>query len=541
MTNSNNKRSKRTRKGEEEADDDNLSQATDKGNNTSDATQQVFTSRFHVRYYTLQLTVPRSKDGTECMRNALMEWLRVLQDADSSTIIRRYAETKEEEEEVDAPAIVKSEDMPTTITKIGKFIKNCRPLSDGGKIYCKVKIAFDIEETCLLEDTSLELRELGMRMYKQAIQHHSVTTIGYLQNVIPDIDIKNWTEYFNACLAKGTNKKIKIGLISKPIFDGAKNTSNQKGNRARAIHVETQTEFSTEATKLVSAILKSDGFKLRYGVFSRLTPLWNRMNASHTNDKIKKCIGTHTHLTKAVASTTTYSLTCLDQKRMTKKLSAREMILNLVLPSLNKKVFISIEEHWSGNGHVIFFPQKYERECNDVIAHLGAYLDKNYGTDAKRFLTEEEKVKVSETIWDKETGAPITKSDKEMDDTFDLTGQIDWFDISVMMRGNETQNLININNDDDTFNDMDSTSTWGTKHTKKEKEQADDSSDDSVTKGDDSDDNTDMEIAIATPSPQRRSSRISPYFSKSSLDKDARLDDDEQMTAPSITGGAAGV
>ena len=94
--------------------------------------------------------------------------------------------------------------------------------------------------------------------------------------------------------------------------------------------------------------------------------------------------------------------------------------------------FINIDLNWSNSGFAILYPKKYEGISQDRIANLGPYLHKAYGDAILPSLSIEMQESIHDCTCDEETGRPLTKLDRELDDILQSGEDLDYVDISLI-------------------------------------------------------------------------------------------------------------
>ena len=415
-------------------DDDAMSVDTATANNAS--TELIATS--YVTFLSLQVTVPPSKKGTETMREAFRQLFKILQEADKDAAMSFYKESiTYDDKGFPTPAnskyvIESPDDIPLSVTAIGKYFFGARPNSKGGAIWTQIRLIHNVDIDTIIADTKDDFSEKKGRLSKQTIQHWDVECIGFLKNNHPDIDVSHLESYFIAALQKlNRNKPLLLGLKVKTPWDGKKRDPKASQvsfrNRVQAIHCECEGAYKSVTGKLLKSILASTSFQARYRCDTRLVPTFDRHASPYIQDKIKRCILQHDQFCKCVSSNTCEGIQSLDSKNTKLKKTLRQLILEL--PDAH---FINIDLNWSNTGYSILFPKKYEVAAQERIANLGPYLHKAYGDNILPSLSPSMQEEISEVTWDKETGRPLTKLDRELDDILEGGTKLDYVDLSII-------------------------------------------------------------------------------------------------------------
>ena len=158
-----------------------------------------------------------------------------------------------------------------------------------------------------------------------------------------------------------------------------------------------------------------------------MIPDFDRNSGPCIQDKIRRCITQHAQFCKCVNSITCDGIDHLDQKNKPLKKTLRQLILELPDAHL-----INIDLNWSNTGYSIIYPKKYEGIAQERIANLGPYLHKAYGDPILQSLSIEMKAQIHECTWDEETGRPLTKLDRELDDILQTGDDLDYLDITMI-------------------------------------------------------------------------------------------------------------
>ena len=388
-------------------------------------------------FLNLRVTVVESKKGTSTMKSKFQEILKLLQEADDSAILSYYktdpTTNDKGEHTISVNNILSSpHNFPDSITGLSKYFFGGRPNSKGGAIWSQIRLMHSSPIDNLLEDTREDLREMNCGLHMQAIQHWDVAAIGFLKNLHPDVDGSAFEEFFNNELRRHfpAGKHI-IGLKLKTPFDGKKaqyDSSVSFRDKIRAYHVETVGTVKDAVLHKLKSILLGDAFSKRYNCGVRLVPVYDKRSSPYTQDKIRKCILQHSQWCQCITSMPLEGIAFLDQPNSKlQKRSLRQLILEL--PNAH---FISIDNNWSRTHYCALFPKKYEHQAKCRVANLGAYLHKEYGDHILLSLSAEQQQVIQDTVWDEETGRPISKVEKELDDILDLDDNLDYVDTSFM-------------------------------------------------------------------------------------------------------------
>ena len=403
---------------------------------TKDNTNEVSCSTF-VTFLTLRFTVKESKKGSEAMREEISKLYKYLLEADNTVSFTHYKLETEEDPETgeivtDTNKVLDNpEDLPTSITSLGKFFFGARPNSKGGSIWTQVRIMHDAEIDNIIADTREDFKDNNAQLMIQSIQHFDVASLGFFKHLHPEIDVANFSAFLSEELDKlHPTPKLKIGLKVKTPYDGKKRDPGKTSNyrdRIQAVHIDAEGNFKAQTAKLIKHILTSKTFEERYNCEVRIVPPFDRHGSPHIQDKIRKCIVQHGQFCKCVISTPCDGIEYLDTPNKALKKTLRQLVLGL-----KDSHFINIDLNWSRSSFSILYPKKYEEISKEKIANLGAYLHQQYKDPILHSLTAAAQEDISEVIWDKNTGRPLSKLDRELDDIIKQGDDLDYVDISLI-------------------------------------------------------------------------------------------------------------
>ena len=436
--------------------------STNAADNTTDNTASTFTT-----FLSFQFNVDKASKGSEEMRSKIIALFKILRQVDETlafSMYKRDAIIDVESNLYTTPSsmvISDPSDVPTSITMMGKYFNGARPNNKGGNIWTQVRIVHNVEIENIIADTREDFLEKKSRLTVQSIQHWDVVTIGFLKNVHPDVDVHQLSAFFSQELKSlHRTTELKMGLKVKSPFDGRKRDPSKNipyKDRIMAIHVDVEGANSTLSSKLIKHILASTKFRARYNCDVRLVPQYDRNAGPYIQDKIRRCITQHGQFCQCVQSTSCDGIDHLDQKNTALKKTLRQLILGL-----KDAHFINVDLNWTRSSFAILYPKKYEQTAKDKIANLGAYLHKEYGDAILSSLPVETQQVISEVTWDPDTGRPLLKLDRELDDILQDGKTLEYVDISLLTSTNERPTSVPAS---DTFVpqlDTTSVSTFGT-------------------------------------------------------------------------------
>ena len=390
-----------------------------------------------VSFLQLRAEVSASKKGTATMKSKFQEIYKILLDADKTTCLSIYQTDPILDDNnkytIEPSKIITSPNsIPDSITAMSKYFFGCRPNSEGGTIWSQIRLLHSDPIENIIADTRGDLEELNSGLSLQAIQHWDVAAIGFLKNLHPDVDGVCLQEYFTAAIQKiHPSCDVMLGLKVKSPYDGTRRDPNRKvkfKDRIHAFHVDTIGEQRDIIIAALKTILSSEDFKHRYTTPVRLIPLYDRRSSPYTQEKVKRCILQHNQFCQSVTSLPVEGIPHLDHVIRSLKGTFRQLIL-----SIPDSHFINIDQNWSKTSYYIIFPRKYETEATNKIAHIAAYLHREFGDKILSSLPPAAQQTIHDTTWD-EDGKPSSKIDRELDDIIDEDNALDFVDTAYFTK-----------------------------------------------------------------------------------------------------------
>jgi len=88
-----------------------------------------------------------------------------------------------------------------------------------------------------------------------------------------------------------------------------------------------------------------------------------------------------------------------------------------VLTSDRKKLFLSADPNWNGQGFVITYPSKYTIQAWDFVKYVLAYLAHSHGDKAYSWFTQDAITEAQAMGWDAEKNKPILPDGLDLHNT----------------------------------------------------------------------------------------------------------------------------
>jgi hypothetical protein len=387
-------------------------------------------TRKHSFFFNLKIDLQKHASPTTELRNKLVTFFTLIKQADSTAIVCLHNTTDCKD------ALLAPRDLPKSVGDLRLYFDRVFPVEKGGQTYPGVRLAMDGCRERLMQHTEYDLRAGGINMWYRSIQSKSVIKGYYLQNFVPDAELKFWAEFFQSRIqekakeegyaANSQQANAKVSLKCHPLNDGFRrrdlSASTWSARRNLAVHVEFEESMAEFASGLLREILKGDEFASMYGATVRLCPVINnRLQTEETKERIRQCQARH--------RMTLYNLTTgvklgiesfgLDTRCKKIGLTLRHMIMEQK-GSEGQRLFISVARSVYGNEVLFSYPKLYEKEAHTRMAAIGQYLQQKYGNAILQFFTPEERDRINNTSWDKD-GTPIFAEDMMLEEIMEDT------------------------------------------------------------------------------------------------------------------------
>ena len=342
-------------------------------------------TRTNTVFVDIRLNLPKSKKSTETARKAMKLWYETCRERDSDMILYVYEQkcVKESDALVDIKAI------PESINQIDKYFSGYRPRSEAGISYMSARIGFSTAEDTFFSDLKVLLAEEGHAMYKKNIQAAHTANVGWIWGGFRDLDLdymRDWFEtiFFNYdCQNKVTRKTpLKLGLWSKPIWDGTKKSDRPTGKKGiYGCHVDTEVDCVSTVHSYLRRAMASSEFAKCFGIKMHLIPRLTFSASPNQRKKFQAALMKHAHLQACLERAYTWELGEINRpSQQLGMVTLRELVFRWKAKGTNEQLFVGIDKKWGKDGGYTFtFPKKFEAEAREKLSCLPAYLQKQYG------------------------------------------------------------------------------------------------------------------------------------------------------------------
>ena len=243
------------------------------------------------------------------------------------------------------------------------------------------------------------------------------------------------------------------------------NSSISKWNKA--IIIEAKREEKEMIYNLMGRIFSSKSTIKVLGMNLRLVPMLSKDLPSHTKMKISHLVAKQEQFLSTLLVKPCVFLSEIDYYNTTLETTMRDIIMDLeTLHKLDTndqpmKIFLSVDYSQWHSSYVLTFPSYLEKEADDFIAQLPAYLHYVYGDEILLMLTAEGSVSAQNSKWDPEKLCATSNVDLELDAVTSESLAFGWLpDLQEEMIQFDTSNIELQSNLHRRATDADSISTF---------------------------------------------------------------------------------
>jgi len=163
---------------------------------------------------------------------------------------------------------------------------------------------------------------------------------------------------------------------------------------------------------LVSAALKA-----YTNLLLLLVPILQVKTASCEKEDIKRAIARHTTVLQSISKTFSSKILSLNRPLLALNNTMLCTTLMAVTTSDGKKLFLSVDPTWNGQGFNISYPTIYAAQAHDYVEYLPAYLSHSHGNEVYRWFTPDAVAEAKTMGWDDQKNQPISPDGLDLRNT----------------------------------------------------------------------------------------------------------------------------
>ena len=321
-----------------------------------------------------------------------------------------------------AKAILNSKNLPNDYAVMKTFFNNINVKPNGGHSWFQMWMGHDEPIENILINMKHWSSENDSYIYKKRLQEKYTAKEFWLLWSTERMDPEVIKEEIDQITMKSENKKYNLsfnfGMVRK---DQKFSNNNQPSKWNKAMIIEVKREEKEEAYRVLGRIFSTSNNIKILGTEMRMIPVMSSDLPSHTKRKIARMIHKQEQFLSTLVTKPCVFLSEIDYYNTKLQTTMREIIMNLeTLRTFDSdgnpiKIFINVDYSDWHSSYVLTFPKHLEKEADDFIAQLPAYLHYVYGEEVLFMLTAEGAVKANESKWDEENLCATSNVDLELD------------------------------------------------------------------------------------------------------------------------------
>ena len=375
----------------------------------------ISVSRSFNVYYSVKLHVEKGTIPTKQLEKALITWYKQLLLMDSSIVIYKF------EGEVPDEAIIGSKNIPSDFSTMKQFFSNVNVKPNGGHAWFQVWLGHD--ESCdnILTNIKHWSTSSNTSMYRKRLQQKYTAKDYWLLWSTERMDTEALHDEVSTLLKKYSKKEFIFSFNFSYIRKETFNKSNNDSKWNRALIIEVKREEKDQIYAILGRIFSTTNNIKILGTNLRMIPMLNNELPSHTKMKISHLIAKQEQFLSNLIVKPCLYINEIDYYNTTLDTTMRDIIMNLeTLRSFNSKgesmkIFQNVDYSSWHASYVVTYPKHLEKEAEDYISQLPAYLHYIYGNEVLHMLSADGVAKAHSSKWDPENLCATSNLDLELD------------------------------------------------------------------------------------------------------------------------------
>ena len=378
--------------------------------------QKISIHRNYNTYFSVKLKIEKGGIATKQLLKSLQIFYNQLYQIDPDIAIYDYESIKPTQ------AILSSKNIPNDFSIMKTFFNKINVKPNGGHTWFQVWLGHSEPIENILINMKHWSSENDSYLYKKRLQEKFTAKDYWLLWSTERMDPEILKDEIDQLTMKIVNKKFQLsfnfGMIRKDT-KFSNNTTPSKWNKAMII--EAKREEKDEAYRVLGRIFSTSNNIRVLGTEMRMIPVLNSDLPSHTKRKIARMTHKQEQFLSTLMIKPCVYLSDIDYYNSTLNTTLRNIIMNLeTLRTFDAegnpmKIFINVDYSNWHSAYVLTFPKHLEKEADDFITQLPAYLNYVYGEEVLFMLTAEGAVRANESKWDEENLCATSNLDLELD------------------------------------------------------------------------------------------------------------------------------
>jgi hypothetical protein len=425
-----------------------------------------------IHRYDLKVEIKSTETESECEKLIIKQlhlFFSLILQADSTSIIPPYLS-------LDRSAggfTDLSSKFPVTqvqgFTAIKRYFSRIFPRIDGGQFYCNIILATTASPDWLQNSLRQHLRDHRFGLWRRSIDCEQVSEIGWLLYSTRQQDVERISQHLSYLTKEKVGARWRTVRTSNT-FQRRRNTQSDKSPPIQAIHLECDSRMVQSIKYKIAKLYSSTTNTFPDGTKMRLIPPISTIISKESKEKYGLVVARQAAFTSKIATGTSWEFSqnlLLDHKHKTTGLTLREAIMGIEsskYPGL--PVFHTVDKAWGSDNGVNFnFLPENESEARMYIAGLIPYLRDSVGEWFLHAFSTEAIERHSDSVFDPASKQIYSTSDAWVNNSLLLDQEFNFTDNPSV--GNVSANVPLFqatNHGTSYFNDIDSVSTFRSKH-----------------------------------------------------------------------------
>jgi len=320
-------------------------------------------------------------------------------------------------EEANAPesALLKTPTaLGSSINQIIKFFDSFWVSKTFSQAYVNCLIGFNMDTDAFMYSASSMLTDIPAKIFKRTLQVPHTATLGWIFGTHENFAIKDFEVLLQdaaARLAPNQFPPVQFGLNFKPIWDGSScaDREKDKSHNKWAIHVDAIAEIASTSKALLKKALASPWLHAYTNLPLLLVPVLTKKTPNSEADDIKRAIARHGTVIQSMSKSFSSKILSLDRPLSALANATLRTTVMAITNSAGKKLFLSVDHNWNGQGFIFTYPTLYASQASDYVKYLPVYLAHSHCDDVYRWFTPDAVAEAQAMGWDDEKKQPISK------------------------------------------------------------------------------------------------------------------------------------
>ena len=320
-------------------------------------------------------------------------------------------------------AITSVKNIPSDFSIMKKYFSNISVKPNGGHSWFQVWLGQNESPENLLTNLKHWSTSSNTSMYKKRLQHKYTSKDYWLLWSTERMDTEALHNEVTTIIKRHTNQMFNFSFNFTFIRKDNKFTNEIKDSSKwnKALVIEVKKEEKDSIYPILGKIFSTSNNLKILGTDMRMIPMTNSDLPSHTKMKISHLIAKQEQFLSTLIVKPCLFLNEIDYYNIKLETSMRDIVMDLeTLKTFNTKgqpmkIFQNVDFSSWHNCYVVTFPKHLEKEADDYISQLPAYLHYLYGDEVLLMLSAEGAAQAHRSKWDPETLCATSNIDLELD------------------------------------------------------------------------------------------------------------------------------